>query len=238
MAKQIEKLGNSVIVYDDQRVSQISPAMFEPDSWQDAEVPSGQAGRQGAVYFVRQDEQDWALRHYYRGGMTSKLLTDQYLWLGSEKTRSFREWDLLQLIQQEHLPGPVPVAARYVRRGFWYTADLITLRIPNVLAFSSCLQNRAGEVELWASVGKCIARFHQAGFYHADLNAHNLQVDSANNVWLLDWDRGTRRPAGNWRDTNLARLQRSCRKISRDSAVNFALSDWDALLQGYHDTVA
>ncbi len=238
MARQIEKLGNSVIVYDDQRVSQISPAMFEPDSWQDAEAPTGQAGRHGAVYFVRQDEQDWALRHYYRGGMIGKLLTDQYLWLGQEKTRSFHEWDLLQLIQQENLPGPVPVAARYVRRSVWYTADLITLRISNVLAFSSCLKNRAGGIDLWTSVGKCIARFHQAGFCHADLNAHNLQVDSANNVWLLDWDRGSRRPAGNWRDTNLARLQRSCRKISRDGTVDFRTSDWDALLQGYHDMVA
>ena len=198
----------------------------------------GQSGRHGAVRFVRRDDQDWVIRHYYRGGLIGKVLTDQYFWAGENNTRSFREWDLLQEMQASGLPVPVTVAARYVRSGLCYRADLITLRIPNVVPFSSYLEGKSGDTELWHAVGNCIARFHAAGFCHADLNAHNIQVGAGKQIWLLDWDRGQRRQQGNWMAANLDRLRRSCTKISQQGAVRFIPADWDALLAGYNDKSA
>jgi len=162
-------------------------------------------------------------------------LRDQFLWVGAARTRSLREWDLLQLMVEQGLPAPAPVAARYVRHGLFYTADLITRQLPDVMPFSTRLTAGPAPRILWQRVGESIARFHSAGFYHADLNAHNLQVDAANNVFLLDWDRGEWRVPGEWRTANLARLHRSLLKISRDNTVHFQASDWDALLQAYAD---
>ncbi len=234
--RQALKSGDSVIVYDDTKVSQISQDFFAPDHWQGADQTAGKSGGRGAAIYISHAGQDWVLRHYYRGGLPGKLLSDQFLWTGASRTRSLREWDLLQLMVEQALPAPTPIAARYVRHGVFYTADLITRRLPDVVPFSTRLADGPAPLELWQLVGECIARFHSAGFFHADLNAHNLQVDGADQVFLLDWDRGEWRPPGDWRSSNLERLHRSLLKITRDNAAHFDPSDWDALLQAYSNT--
>jgi 3-deoxy-D-manno-octulosonic acid kinase len=87
--------------------------------------------------------------------------------------------------------------------------------------------------DTWQAVGRCIRRFHDAGFYHADLSTHNLQLDARGKVWLLDWDRGRLRSPGRWRQANLQRLHRSCRKIRDQDGARFTTDDWRALLDGY-----
>ena len=235
LMRQVLKSGDSVIVYDDTKVSQISPDFFAPDHWQGADQTTGKSGGRGAAIYINHAGQDWVLRHYYRGGLPGRVLSDQFLWTGATRTRSLREWDLLQLMVEQALPAPTPIAARYVRHGGFYTADLITLRLPDVVPFSARLADGLAPLELWQRVGECIARFHFAGFFHADLNAHNLQVDSNDRVFLLDWDRGEWRAPGDWRTNNLERLHRSLLKITRDSAVHFDSADWDVLLQAYSD---
>jgi 3-deoxy-D-manno-octulosonic acid kinase len=233
--RQVLKSGDSVIVYDDTKVSQISQDFFAPDHWQGADKTAGKSGGRGVAIYISHAGQDWVLRHYYRGGLPGKVLSDQFLWTGASRTRSLREWDLLQLMVEQALPVPEPIAARYVQHGLFYTADLITRRLPDVVPFSSRLADGPAPLELWQRVGECIACCHSAGFFHADLNAHNLQVNGADQVFLLDWDRGEWRSPGAWRTSNLDRLHRSLLKITRDSAAHFDASDWDALLQAYSD---
>jgi 3-deoxy-D-manno-octulosonic acid kinase len=73
--------------------------------------------------------------------------------------------------------------------------------------------------------------------FHADLNAHNLQVDGLNRIFLLDFDRGRiRTDPSNWREANLARLHRSLTKISQDGAARFTPREWRWLLEGYEGT--
>ena len=87
---------------------------------------------------------------------------------------------------------------------------------------------------MWEHVGECIARFHAAGVRHADLTAHNLQIDGDDRIFLLDFDRGRFESGpGPWRERNLARLHRSLTKISNAGAVSFAPAAWTALLEGY-----
>lgn len=227
------KSEDSVIVYDESRVSQIEPSLFEAQRWTEARRTTGKAGGRGAVLFVQHEGQAWVLRHYYRGGLPGKLLNDQFVWLGEAATRSWREWELLRVMRAQGLPVPVPIAARYVRSGMLYTADLITLQLSGVVPFSTHLAAGDPPGDTWQSVGACIARFHAAGFFHADLNAHNLQIDTNNQIYLLDWDRGEQRPPGRWCEANLSRLQRSLRKIARNSSAQYSESGWQQLLQGY-----
>ena len=176
------------------------------------------------------------LRHYYRGGLIGRLISDQFLWLGESMTRCFREWLLLEQLTQMDLPVPRPVAARYSRSGLIYRADLITVRLPDVETLSVRFARGGVSAETWGRVGECIARFHRAGVWHADLNAHNVQIDAAGQIYLLDFDRGRIRPAARgWQQSNLARLQRSLMKVSNssDGALHFSAQEWRWLLEGY-----
>jgi len=215
-------------------ISQIDSRLFEPTHWADSPRTVGKAGGRGAAIFINHAGQEWVLRHYYRGGLPGKFLADRYLWLGESRVRSFREWDLLQLMHMQGLPVPLPVAGRYVRQGLTYRADLITLRLQDVEPLSVILGRGQASPQLWSQVGACIAKFHLAGFCHADLNAHNVQISGDNTVYLLDWDRGDRRAPASWCNSNLARLHHSLNKLSAGGALS--LHDWQRVINSYMDT--
>jgi 3-deoxy-D-manno-octulosonic acid kinase len=102
------------------------------------------------------------------------------------------------------------VAARYEQSGIAYRADLITEELPGTRTLAASLAE--GEVGLttWTAIGRCIRRFHDHGVSHADLNAHNILLRGDDEVFLVDFDRASRRrKPGLWRDANLARLRRS-----------------------------
>ncbi|HSN17309.1 MAG TPA: 3-deoxy-D-manno-octulosonic acid kinase [Gammaproteobacteria bacterium] len=218
--------GRAVILYDDALVDHADPALFVPP----VEAAAAVGGR-GSAWLVQHGADQWVLRHYRRGGLPGRFIHDAYLWTGLEVTRAWREWRLLYSLYQEGLPVPQPVAAQVVRTGFIYRADLITRRI---LAASSIatLMEGGGESRIpWSEAGRTVRRLHDAGVFHADLNAHNLLVDAAAKVHVIDLDRGERRGPGAWRQANLARLERSLCKLTGSKAV--IAPAWAAFLDGY-----
>jgi 3-deoxy-D-manno-octulosonic acid kinase len=111
---------------------------------------------------------------------------------------------------------------------------LLTVAVPGARTLTERLADGL-PAAAWSAVGATIRRFHDAGFCHADLNAHNILLDDTFRVTLIDFDRGTRRAAGRWRAANLARLQRSLRKVSAAEPEAFSADHWAALLAGYGD---
>jgi 3-deoxy-D-manno-octulosonic acid kinase len=234
LPRRIAKQNGSGILYEDTVVSHAEPALFDAATWPDSLVAPGYSGGRGATRFIDYGGQHWVLRHYHRGGTIGRVLDDQFLWVGEERTRCFREWRLLAHLQDLGLPAPRPVAARYRRRGLTYTADLITVLIPDVEPLSTRLGREPLSAVVWAAVGACIAAFHREQIFHADLTAHNLQINAADRIFLLDFDRGCIRAGrGSWRAANLARLHRSLVKISRDDAMQFTPREWRWLRDGY-----
>lgn len=227
-----EALSNSLVA---PRVSDyFEPQMFEPEYWQQRNAVTGVAGGRGKVLFLRAGDQEWVLRHYHRGGLMTPLLDDRYLWRGADATRSFREWRLLRRLHDEGFPVPAAVAARYIREGPFYRADLITVRIPDARSLADVVGQRVPPLEVWRAVGACIRQFHDAGVYHADLNAHNILLDNAGQVYLVDFDRGGVRRGQRWRQANLRRLNRSLHKIGLSlTNPDFEVQQWAALVEGY-----
>ena len=163
-----------------------------------------------------------------------RIIRDSYLWTGENETRSFAEFNLLTKLNKLALPVPIPVAARYRRRGPVYQADLLTLKIPGIRSLADRIIERPGSRDFWRGIGSALHRFHDSGVDHADLNAYNVQVDEGDDLFLLDFDRGRLRDPGVWRQKNLARLHRSLQKIKRlDKRVHFAKAEWNELLEGY-----
>jgi 3-deoxy-D-manno-octulosonic acid kinase len=209
-------------------------AVFDPRFWAGrSELAAAAAGR-GSAWFLDSDARNWVLRHYRRGGFIAHLSHDRYLWTGESRVRAFAEYRLLARLIERGLPVPRPIGARYQRAGLRYRCDLITERVEGAAALSAELAARSLSDVTWRSIGATIARLHQAGVDHADLNAHNILIGRRGAVIVIDFDRGRIREAGIWRLRNLRRLRRSLEKVSRDLAPGrFCPEDWASLLAGY-----
>ncbi len=232
---------------------QPEPGWFEQHYWLDQGRLLGANSGRGSAWLVKSPHGKWMLRHYFRGGLPARVNRDKYFWRGLEKTRAIAEWRLLQRMQEHNLPVPKPVAARVRRHGCFYTADILMQYLPHEHTFGHflVLPQAAGDLETWRRVGKTIGHLHQAGFFHADLNVHNILL-SKSSVWLIDFDRGsyrgfsddavTRSGAG-WRQANMRRLLRSVKKIVSQAGDEKTLDGavltraWTALEQAYTQAI-
>ena len=214
-------------------------AVFDPGFWAGRSELAAPAAGRGSAWFLDSDARNWVLRHYRRGGFIAHLSHDRYLWTGESRVRAFAEYRLLARLIERGLPVPRPIGARYQRAGLRYRCDLITERVDDAAALSAELAVRALSDEAWRSIGAAIARLHQAGVDHADLNAHNILIDRHGAVSIIDFDRGRIRGAGVWRLGNLRRLRRSLEKVSRDLPPGrFDQQAWTSLLAGYDGSAA
>ena len=215
-------------------MSPVSADLFNVERLKGQGVIRETAGGRGTSSIVRFPDRTWVLRHYRRGGLVGKVLNDQYFGFSREKSRPWLEWKLLHLLRHEGLPVPQPIAAAYVPGCGYYRADLITGFISDTQTLSQILSAGPLAKGAWQDIGACIARFHARGVCHADLNAHNILLDDAGEVFLIDFDRGAIRRAGGWQQQNIERLLRSFTKISKSvPTFHFTASDWAELLTGY-----
>ncbi|MCC5859272.1 MAG: 3-deoxy-D-manno-octulosonic acid kinase [Ectothiorhodospiraceae bacterium] len=228
----IHQTGSCYRIHDASILDPIPDWLFSPDGLAGRRLLTGTSTGRRQAHFFRLAEHDLVLRHYWRGGMVARLLTDVYVWTGVERSRPIREWRLLHALRRLHLPVPRPVAAQACRAGPGYRGDLVTEHIAGSRPWDDLLRDGLGsEPELWHAVGATLRRFHQAGAWHADLNVRNILVDARRDVWLIDWDRGRLMDGSVAGRDNLQRLKRSLDKhppLARQAATG-----WPHLLEGY-----
>lgn len=236
MTETVEQTATGAILYDKSIINKISEERFTAAGWLHAEVLTGalRSGGRGNTMYVGNIPRQFVLRHYLRGGLVGKLIKDTYLFSGADKTRAFLEWRLLDKLASNNMRVPRPAAARYVQRGTFYTADIITVRVPDIVPLSQYIADNDPDEAFWQGCGKALYEFHAAGVYHADMNAYNVQIDSDGLLWLLDFDKGALRRPGPWQQKTLSRLHRSLHKIvGLDPRLSFRAANWEQLLEGY-----
>jgi 3-deoxy-D-manno-octulosonic acid kinase len=239
MQERILESANGAILFDAAVSSQVEDDWFEPETWRLIGALRHQSGGRGGVSIIETPAGECVLRHYRRGGMVARLMGDHYLWKGADRTRCFAEFRLLGAIAALGLPGPQAVACRYRRQGLFYTADLITRRIAHAQTLAELLAAGQLDSEMAELVGALVARFHRAGIWHADLNAHNVLV-TTEQLYLIDFDRGQQRaPAESWQQSNLLRLRRSLVKLGAASQGEAAFEEqlWKPLVYRYERTL-
>lgn len=236
---QVHNTARGRILFNATLAPSVDEHWFDPAASVDMRSSAQQGGR-GAVTFFDAPFGPCVLRHYHRGGLVARFSPDRYLWTGPARTRSFREFQLLSELHAAGLRVPAPVAARYVRDGFHYRADLVTRRIPGAHTLGVLLDTARLDGALAVEVGRTLAGFHARGVWHADLNAHNILCDERGDVWLLDFDRGRlRAPQIGWQQANIARLRRSFIKLGATTrVVDFDVRFWHPLLASYHKGLA
>jgi len=238
MAKHsIIRIPKGALLYDPDILPPISADDFDPDRLASDRRLLGTMNGRAPVYVAKIGGQDVVLRHYRRGGILARVRKDGYLWTGLKRTRPFREWWLLRRLRDRGLPVPAPAAARVLRGGPLYRADIMTVRLPNMRTMADRLREAPLPPAEWRLLGITLRRFHLAGACHADLNAMNILMSDQAGPFLIDWDKGRlRSPQRAWQQRNLQRLRRSLDKLKAEHGV-FHMDDagWRMLLAGYDE---
>lgn len=231
---QEKMLDSQVMLFDREYFTEPSPEIFAAHYWSSQNKVLGKALGRGTTVFFEYQEQEFVLRQYLRGGLIGKVLHDQYLFTGIENSRAWQEFHLLQVMLQQGLPCPTPVAALVTKVGIYYRAAIILGKIPQAQDVFTQLLTAPLDEKIWQHIGHTISRFHQAQIYHHDLNIHNVMLDNQQQAWLIDFDKCTKKVGEKWKQDNLARLKRSLQKEQKLKNIHWQESDWQGLLIGYH----
>jgi 3-deoxy-D-manno-octulosonic acid kinase len=213
---------NQVIWFDESLISaeQVKYA-FDAEYWQQQDRIVGSATGRGTTWFVELDTIQAALRHYRRGGLFGKLVEDSYLFFGDGKTRSYQEFELLKVLKKSGVNVPQPIAARVVKSGVTYKADLLSEKIPNARDLVAILQEKPLSKDMYRKIGAEIRKMHDAQVNHTDLNIHNVLIDEKNDVWIIDFDKCYQQVGCHWKKNNWDRLKRSFEKEAKKGNIKW-----------------
>lgn len=168
----------------------------------------GQGGRQ-AAWFIRGPAGLAVLRHYRRGGLVAHISDRHYIWTGMQRTRPWREFQVMAYLHRQAVAVPRVLGATWWRYSLYYTGSLMTERLVNTTPLAKQLTDAYLQ-----PVAQQISLMHQAGVWHADLNAYNILLDQTARAWLIDFDRAKRMAmTSKLRRDNLLRLRRSLVKL-------------------------
>ena len=128
------------------------------------------------------------IKHYRRGGIRRHLSNRWYLKLGT--TRCQREFELLNTVRDLGIKAPEPIA--FVYRGkLFYRAWLITRQIPQAISLARLATQNIDQAQtVMTSAIEQIVHLIQNNIHHKDLHPGNVVVDSENEVYLVDFDKG------------------------------------------------
>lgn len=214
---------------------QANELSFSAKHWQARDAVIGQSHGRNIAWFIQHRQAKFVLRHYYRGGLVGKFIKDSFRLEPVLMSRAMQEFALLRHMQRCNLPVPRPLAAQYVKNQVSYQSDLMIELIPDSQDLASILASGVAlSDQQWQQVGQLIARFHQYGVYHSDLNCHNILLDKSGEFWLIDFDKCAIKVPGKWQQDNLARLLRSLQKERAKNVVfSWEPKQWSYLLKGY-----
>ncbi len=232
MKSVIHKESSLAIAYDASLMEMPTVDYFSVDYWRSKQALEGEAVGRGSAWFINTAFGPVVLRQYLRGGWVAKISRQSYFFSTVSRSRPFREYHLLAALYDLGLPVPKPVAALCEFHGIISSGALMTARISSAQTLADVLP---GNEAIWGSVGKCIRRFHDAGVWHADLNARNILLDADLQVFLIDFDRARFTPGKVVNgEGNLKRLKRSLAKLWPTGELSAMQVAWTQLIAAYH----
>jgi 3-deoxy-D-manno-octulosonic acid kinase len=238
MQPSIHNEKSLAIAYDASLMQAPGVDYFNVDFWRAQKALTGEAIGRGSVWLIDTPSGPVVLRQYLRGGWVARFNRQSYFFSTVKRCRPFREFHLLAALYQQGLPVPRPVAALCEHHGIISTGALMTARISAAQTLADILSTHDGSSDLtagpWGRVGSCIRRFHEAGVWHADLNARNILLDAELRVFLIDFDRARFTPGKAVQgEDNLNRLKRSLLKLWPPQDLSALNAVWTQLKAGY-----
>jgi tRNA A-37 threonylcarbamoyl transferase component Bud32 len=166
-----------------------------------------------------EDGKRMVLRQYSHGGLL-RAITGNLYFFGA---RSFRELALTEEIRSCGIPTISSIGAihHHIFLPF-YQAYFLSIEVPRAIDLIQYFQEMGAQPshesllskrKTLRSAGLLIRQFHQAGFFHGDLQLKNILI-AGDQVLLIDFDRSYRRSNLSIQEKmrNLLRLNRSAEK--------------------------
>ncbi|WP_404341157.1 3-deoxy-D-manno-octulosonic acid kinase [Pseudoalteromonas mariniglutinosa] len=232
-------IDNNIILSHPEHTAEIGLEWFDAHYWQHHNKIVGTKKGRATAWFFQHQQLTAVLRHYWRGGLIGKLLSDQYLYFSLEHTRVYKEFSLMSQLLALGLNVPKPIAAKISRCGLIYRGDIITQAISGAQSLLDILKHRALANDELLTIAQTIAHFHNHGVYHADLNINNILFDDTGQVYIIDFDRGAiKTPSKTWQQANITRLARSLQKeLGRHQGMHWQQSDWHTFIDEYQSHI-
>lgn len=230
-------IGDSILLFEKNILTPVTVDMFNSDFWQQQQKIIGHAMGRGVTTFFCENNKDYVLRHYRRGGLIGKILNKHYFYTGLHRTRAWQEMHLLNLMHGWGLPVPKAAAALIKRGGLTYEADIILEKITDAKDVFNLLNTEPLDSTDWQRIGAVVRQLHDKQVFHHDLNIHNIMQDKQKKIWLIDFDKCRVKNGEQWKDENLQRLLRSLRKEKNKNPQFFWQEDnWQWCIKGYKKT--
>jgi len=165
------------------------------------------------------DGKRMVLRQYSHGGLLRAITGNLYF----SGARSFRELTLTEEIRSCGIPTIPSIGAIHHCIFFpFYHAYFLSLEVPHAIDLIQYFnetgvhpprENLSSKRRTIRSAGLLIRQFHQAGYFHGDLQLKNILV-AGDQLLLIDFDRSYRKPSLSTEERmkNLLRLNRSAEK--------------------------
>jgi 3-deoxy-D-manno-octulosonic acid kinase len=240
MKSATHKQKSMTVVYDASLMDVPDADIFCADFWEARQALDGEAVGRGSAWFINAPFGPVVLRQYLRGGWAAALSRQSYFFTTVARSRPVREYHLLAALYDLGLPVPRPVAALCEHHWFISSGAILTARISPSQTLTEYFPGGEGssrvDTGFWERVGVCIRRFHDAGVWHADLNARNILLNDDLQVFLIDFDRARFTPGKVINGQgNLNRLKRSLAKLWPEAELAAMETAWIQLKAGYHE---
>ncbi len=183
------------------------------------------------------NDNKWVKKHYQRKGMM-QIFNDLYLYSPIKRTRSFREFEILNylIISDFSTCKPLIGWVEYFG-GILYRANLITENIPG-MNFNDFLTSKDSVesilVRIYENIGSSVAKMHKLSIFHGDLNINNIIINTVKyTVSIIDFDKSYyKKLSDNERAKNIQRFKRSLIKNKLYNKYYFEL-----FLNSYNSTI-
>ena len=77
---QQKAVKSHIMLFDADHFPAPVPKMFTGQYWKTQNAITGQTTGRGTTYFFQHNKNEYVLRHYRRGGLIGKVLSDQYMY--------------------------------------------------------------------------------------------------------------------------------------------------------------
>ena len=182
-------------------------------------------------------DKKWVKKHYLRKGIMS-IFNDFYLYSSLKKTRSFREFEILNYLSSSNFNTCKPLIGwvEYIG-GIFYKANLVTKNIVGMNFYDFLKSSNIVDIkisEVYKKIGLSVAQMHNLSIFHGDLNINNIIVSSDHShIHIIDFDKSYYKIIS---DSDRAKnIQRFKRSLIKNNFYNQGF--FDLFLTSYYSAI-